>query len=119
MGTDVAWLLELAVDSGEVETVRPLMTEMVDSARAEAGTLSYAWYISDDASAVALYERFVDDDAALAHLTTVGETFAQRFLAAMTPTRCTVFGAPSDAVRQALAIFNPTYLAVFGGFPAR
>jgi quinol monooxygenase YgiN len=119
MGTDVAWLLELAINPGELQTVRPLMTEMVDSARAEAGTLSYAWYISDDASAVALYERFVDDAAALAHLTTVGETFAQRFLGAMTPTRCTVCGAPSDEVRQALAIFSPTYLAAFGGFPAR
>jgi quinol monooxygenase YgiN len=119
MGTDVAWLLELVVNPGELETVRTLMTEMVDSARAEAGTLSYAWYISDDGSAVALYERFADDDAALAHLTTVVEQFAQRFLGAMTPTRCTVFGAPSDAVRQVLTVFSPTYMTAFGGFPAR
>src|SRR5687768_7209975 len=98
MGTDVAWLLELAVNPGELPTVRALMSEMVDAARAEAGTLSYAWYISDDESAVALYERFADDDAALAHLNRVVEQFAQRFLGAMTPTRCSVFGDPSDAV---------------------
>jgi len=95
------------------------MNEMVESTRAEAGTLGYAWYVSADGNVVAIYERYANDAAVLTHLGTFGEKFAQRFLGAMTPTRFTVFGAPSDEARQALAGFNPTYLGVFGGIPAR
>jgi quinol monooxygenase YgiN len=119
MHGEVAWLLELAVKPGELETVRALMEEMVDSTRGEAGALGYAWYASDDGGTIALYERYADDAAALTHLATFGERFAQRFLAAMTPTRLTVFGAPGDEARLALSAFNPTYLKPFGGFPAR
>jgi len=119
MNTELAWLLELTINPGELETVRALMNEMVESTRGEAGALSYAWYISDDGNTVALYERYADDAATLTHLGTFGERFAQRFLGAMTPTRLTIFGAPGDDVRQALSAFNPTYLGLFGGFPAR
>jgi quinol monooxygenase YgiN len=119
MDHELAWLLELAVHPGELETVRALMDEMVASTRAEAGALGYAWYSSDDGSTVALYERYTDDAAALTHLGTFGERFAQRFLTAMTPTRLTVFGAPGDQAREALSAFNPTFLGFFGGFPAR
>jgi quinol monooxygenase YgiN len=119
MDDELAWLLELAIHPGELENVRALMTEMVASTRAEAGTLGYAWYASEDGSSIALYERYVDDAAALTHLATFGERFAQRFLASMTPTRLTVFGAPGDEARQALSAFNPTFLGLIGGFPAR
>jgi quinol monooxygenase YgiN len=119
MDNEVTWLLELAVNPGELETVRALMEEMVASTRAEAGTLSYAWFVSDDGNVVAIYERYADDAAVLTHLGTFGERFVQRFLGAMTPTRFTVFGTPGDDVRQALSGFNPTYLGVFGGFSAR
>jgi quinol monooxygenase YgiN len=119
MDNELAWLLELAVHSGELETVRALMEEMVTSTRAEAGALGYAWYAGEDGSSIALYERYRDDAAALAHLATFGERFAQRFLTAMTPTRLTVFGAPGDEARQALSAFHPTFLGLIGGFPAR
>jgi quinol monooxygenase YgiN len=117
--TEVAWLLELAVNPGQLETVRALMDEMVESTAAEPGALSYGWYVSDDGGKVALYERYADSAAVLAHLATFGARFAQRFLGAMTPTRLTVFGSPSDEAQQALAGLNPSYLAFFGGFTAR
>ena len=119
MEHEVAWLLELAVHPGELETVQALMNEMVANARAEPGTLGYEWYRSADGSAVAIYERFADSAAVLPHLATFGETFASRFLTAMTPTRLTVFGDPSAEAQQALSGFNPTYLGRFGGFTAR
>lgn len=119
LGTEVAWLVELAVNPGALETVRALMEEMVTSAQGEAGTLSYAWYVSADGRTVAIYERYADDAAVLAHQATFGERFAERFLEAMTPTRYTVFGAPGAEVREALSGFNPSYLQPFGGFPVR
>jgi quinol monooxygenase YgiN len=119
MTDEVAWLLELTVNPGELETVRALMEEMVASTRAEAGALSYAWYVSDDGTTVAIYERYADSAAVLTHLATFGENFAQRFLGAMSPTRFTVFGTPSDEAKQALSGFAPAYLGFFGGFTAR
>jgi hypothetical protein len=61
-------------------------------------------------------ERFADSCAAIAHLSAFGEKFAQRFLAAVDPTRLSAYGTPSDEVRQALAAFSPAYLSPLGGF---
>jgi quinol monooxygenase YgiN len=119
MGTEIAWLVELSVNAGALETVRALMEEMVTSAQGEAGTLSYAWYVSEDGQTVAIYERYADDAAVLAHQARFGERFAERFLGAMTPTRYTVLGAPGEEVREALGGFNPSYLEPFGGFSVR
>ena len=116
---EVAWLLELAVRPGAGDTVRAVMEAMVASTTAEPGALSYAWFRSADGRVVAISERYTDSTAVVTHWTTFGETFAQRFLAAMTPTRMTVFGAPSEDAQQALSALNPTYLGYFGGFTAR
>jgi quinol monooxygenase YgiN len=118
-GHEVAWLLELTVNPDQFDTVRALLEEMVASTRAEPGALGYAWFVGEANRTVALYERYADSAAVLTHLATFGERFAPRFLAAMTPTRLTVFGDPSEEARQALAGLNPTYLGFLGGFTAR
>ena len=116
MGTQVSWLLEVAVKPGQLDTFRALMQEMVASTRAEPGALSYAWFVSDDGVVVHLYERYADSAATLTHVGTFGEKFAGRFLAAVDPTRFTVMGSPSDEVQAALSGFGPTCLRPFGGF---
>ena len=116
---EVAWLLELAVNPGAGDSVRAMMEELTASTTAEPGALSYAWFRSDDGRVVAISERYTDSAAVVTHLTTFGETFAKRFLAALTPTRMTVLGAPSEEAQQALSALNPTYLGYFGGFTAR
>ena len=118
-GNEVAWLLELAVNPGQFDAVWALMEEMVASTRSEPGALSYAWFVGEENRTVALYERYADSAAVLVHMATFGEKFAPRFLAAMTPTRLTVFGDPSEEARQALGGLNPTYLGFLGGFTAR
>ena len=116
---EVSWLLELTVNQGAGDTIKALMEEMVVSTRGEPGALGYAWFRSDDGRVVALYERYADSAAVVTHLVTFGETFAERFMGAMTPTRLTVFGAPSEEAKQALSGLNPTYLGFLGGFTAR
>jgi quinol monooxygenase YgiN len=118
-GHEVAWLLELTVNPGQFDAVWALMEEMVASTRAESGALGYAWFVGEENRAVALYERYADSPAVVAHMATFGEQFAPRFLAAMTPTRLTVFGDPSEEARQTLAGLTPTYLGLLGGFIAR
>ena len=61
----------------------------------------------------------VEQDACADSCISCAERFAPRFLAAMTPTRLTVFGDPSEEARQVLAGLSPTYLGFLGGFTAR
>ena len=112
----VSWVLEVAVNPGQIETFRALMSEMVASTRNEPGALIYEWFIGDKGDTVHLYERYADSAAAITHLTTFGEQFAERFLAAATPTRFTVMGNPSPEATEVLNALGPTYLRPFGGF---
>ena len=116
MNGHVAWLLELAVKPGELDNFKAVVNEMIESTRAEPGTLMYEWSVDEHGGVVHGYERFADSGAAVAHLSAFGEKFAQRFLAAVDPTRLSVYGAPSEEAKQALAAFGPAYLAPLGGF---
>ena len=116
MDKQVSWVIELAVKPGQLEAFRTLMQEMVESTRAEPGTLSYEWFVSADGGAVHIYERYVDSAATMTHLAGFGSKFAERFLALVSPTRFTVFGEPSDEARQALSGFGASFLSTFGGF---
>jgi quinol monooxygenase YgiN len=116
MDNAVSWVVELAVKPGKLESFRALMAEMVASTREEHGALTYQWFVSDDGSTVHIYERYASSAAVLEHLQGFGAKFAERFLAAVDPTRFTVYGAPSDEAKQGLSGFNPTYLGPFGGF---
>ena len=116
MDGEVSWVVEVAVKAGHLDAFRTLMEEMVASTRAEQGALAYQWFVSDDGSAVHIYERYASSAAVLEHLQTFGAKFAERFFAAAEPTRFFVYGAPSDEAKQALSGLGPTYLGPFGGF---
>lgn len=116
MSDQVSWLAEIAVKPGELENFRALMDEMVEATRAEPGALALEGFIGEDGSVVHVYERYEDSSAVVTHLASFGEKFAQRYLAAVEVTRFTVYGNPSDEVREALSGFAPTYLAYLGGF---
>ena len=125
MGTEIVWLPEWVVKPGaSLESVRPLLEEMVTSARSEAGTLSYALYVSEgaeveDGQRITFYERYADEAAVLAHQARFGERFAERAMEAMTCTRITVLGSLGEEVRKTISGCHPIYLQPFGGFSVR
>jgi quinol monooxygenase YgiN len=119
MGTEIAWLPEWTVKSGGLESVRALLEEMVTSARGEAGTLSYALYVSEDGQTITFYERYADEAAVLAHQTTFGERFAERAMEAMTCTRITVLGSLGVEVQKTISGCHPIYLQPFAGYSVR
>jgi quinol monooxygenase YgiN len=116
MNDHVAWILEVAVKPGQMESFRTLMEDMVSTTRTEPGVLNYEWFASDEDGVVHLHERYADSTAALQHLGNFGEKFAGRFLALASPTEFTVLGTPTDEAKAALAGFGPVYLQPFGGF---
>lgn len=117
MGTDVIWLLETTVDPKRSDEFHALMEEMVRATKDnEPGTLAYEWSVSEDGTRCHLYEHYADSAAAMTHIDTFGERFADRFMDLLTPTRLVLYGAPSPEVKRALAPMNPELMPPVGGF---
>lgn len=117
MADKVHWLLEVTVKDHQLQNLKDLIVEMSDGAQArEPGTLDYLWMVSADGATAHVYERYKDSDAALTHLASFNQHFAQRFLTMVDPVRFTVYGNPTDELKQALAGFKPIYLPQVGGF---
>jgi quinol monooxygenase YgiN len=116
MSEEVSWFLELTIKPSQIDVVRSLIPEMVDSTQNEPGALIYEWSISDDESVICSYERYADSEAVLAHLSTFGEKFGERLLAAVDPTRWVVYGGPTDRAREVLDGFGAVYVKPLAGF---
>ena len=117
MSGHVTWMLELDVHPGSADAFRKLAAEMVVATQTnEQRTLVYEWSISADEKTAHLLETYADSDAGLVHVGNFAAHYMERFLQVVTPTRLTVYGSPSDDLRDALAPFKPTYMARLDGF---
>lgn len=117
MTSNVSWLVEVAIKDGQVENLKDLIREMSDRAEAnEPGTLKYEWTISDDGSTGHLYERYRDSEAAMAHVASFNENFAERFMRLVDSQRLFVYGSPNAALKQEMAAAGPVYMQQAGGF---
>lgn len=117
MSDQVSWMLELTIKPGELDNLKALIREMVESTRAtEPGTLNYEWFLDADEKTCHIWERYADSAAVMFHLGHFGEKFAERFMAALEPTRFIVYGNPNEEVQEALSVFGVAYLAPFDGF---
>jgi quinol monooxygenase YgiN len=113
---EIAWRIELSVKLDQVGNLLALTDQMVESARAEVGCLSYQRFISPDGKSVQVYERYLNSGAALAHLTIFFQRFGARYATMVERKTFTVYGAPSSELRQMLDQFDPQYLRPFGNF---
>lgn len=111
---EIAWRIELSVKSDQVGNLLALTDEMVESASVEDGCLSYQRFIGSDGHSVHVYERYLNSEAALAHLKVVFIRFGDRFVSMVNRNRFTVYGTPSSDLRQMLDRFTPEYLRPFG-----
>lgn len=114
MSSTVSWNLQLSLRDDRIDSARDLMEEMVESTRNEAGALGYEWFLTGNSCHI--QERYADSGAVVAHLSTFGERFADRFLKQFEPTGLWVYGEPSDEARAILDGFGAVYLSPFGGF---
>ena len=112
----VFWIIELEIQAGRESDFRQLMAEMVSATQAnEPGALNYEWSTSADGKQCHIFERYVDSSAVLTHLAAIGK-YVERFLEILKPVRIVGYGAPSPAVKEALAGLNPVYMQAAGGF---
>jgi quinol monooxygenase YgiN len=110
----VAWMIESTIN--DRDALDSVMADLVANVEAnEPGTTHYEWSISEDGTRLFNYDRFEDSAAAMAHLAGFGP-FAERFMAALSPTRVVLYGSPNEDVRNAMAGFNAEPFAEYGGF---
>ncbi len=117
MNKQVSWIFEVTINDGELDNLKGLMTEMVDSTKAnEPGTLAYEWFISEDGKQCHIHEWYKDSPATVAHLITFKANYAARLLSMCIPTRFVVYGNPDSVVLEALEGFGAAYMSPLGGF---
>lgn len=118
--THVAWMFELSVKEGRDGDLSALMAEMAGATeRNEPGTLDYEWYLSDDGRRVHLFERYIHSQAVMAHLAAFNERYMKRFFGILEPKRLVMYGAPDEAVRDAMSQLAPEVLQQAAGFSRR
>ena len=114
MSTAISWVFEAAIKPDGVDDYRALAWEIVaDNAENEPGQTFLEWFIDDHD--VHILERYPDSAAAVSHVQRFVANFAERFLSLCTPTRMSVYGEPSDELKETIAGFNPRYLGTLAG----
>jgi quinol monooxygenase YgiN len=117
MSDVVSWVVEAAIKPGKLDKFKGVVEELVQSTKSnEPNTLVYEYFLSNDNGSCHIYERFADSAAAMVHLTTFGQRFAERFLAAADLTRVTVYGNANEEVRNVLGGFGASFMSGLDGF---
>lgn len=116
MDKQISWHAELGIKSGQLDALKALTNEMVESTRFEPGVLIYERFISEDGHTLQVFERYTDSAAAIEHLMAFEEKYGDRFAAVVDRKRFTVLGTPSFELRSRLDRFGATYFAPCSGF---
>jgi len=114
MGAQISWLFEAAIKPDAVDEYTAMARKITaDNEASEPGQEIFEWYV--DGQDVHIYERYQDSAAAVAHVQRFVANFVEQFLGLCTPTRMSVYGDPSDELKEAIAGFNPRYYAPVAG----
>ena len=117
MNNNVFWIVEVEVKDGELDKLRDLMSEMVEATQSnEPGTLNYEWAISEDSKNCHIFERYVDSAAALIHLGTFNDKYAERFMALVDLKHFVVYGHPNNELKETFAGSDAVFMSPLGGF---
>ena len=115
MNTDITWTVEGNIKAGKKDQFLVVMQQLIAAAKNEVGTIMYEWTLSDDESSVHINERYINEDAAKAHLAQ-WDTNGPLFLDVVDVTRITVFSELNDDFKAALAGPNTVFMNPVGGF---
>ena len=117
MNQAISWTLDVDIHPNQQDAFRVLMHEMVAATQEhEPGALYYEWNTTQDGAHCQIYERYQDSNAVMTHLANFQQSFAERFLQILTPTRLVLYGEPSDQVLQALEPYAPIHMRFAAGF---
>ena len=114
MFTNIGWIVEAKIKTGQKENFIAVMNEIVAATEAEHGTLNYQYYVSDEGDLL-VYERFSDVESAHIHVNN-WDNFAERWVDAAEPKRMVHLGDLPEDLRERHAALSPLWLKPLGGF---
>lgn len=118
MHDEISWQVELAIAPDRFDSFRALTNEMIESTRLEGGVLVYERFLSQDGGKIFIYERYTNSDAAISHLRSFQDKFADAFGRLVKRERFIVFGTPNDELKGMLSGFDATFMRPIAGFSA-
>ncbi len=111
----VYWIITGEINPGQEAVFRAVCARLVELTKAEPGALNYEWSIAEDGRAFHIYERYADSEAVKFHRGNVGEMLKELYAVA-TLRSFTLYGGPSDEVKQLFAPRHPLVMASHNGF---
>jgi quinol monooxygenase YgiN len=110
-------IAENNIHAGQLEKLKALLSEITDTVQRELpSTLNYECYIAEDGASVTFFERYTDSEACLSHLGNLGPKYSARLFECLTPTKLTVYGHPSDPLRELFSTFPTGFKAPLARF---
>ena len=116
---EVFWRIEVEVLPGKLEEFRAVVQDLVASSKREPGTLVYDWFFDSNGKVCHTYEHYRDSNAVIAHATTFGHEFAERFQQSCRQIGLDVYGVPNDAAKALLDLYGATYFVRWQGFEVK
>ena len=116
---EVFWRIEVEVLNGRLEEFRSIVRDLIASSKQEPGTLAYDWFFDPNNEVCHTYEHYRDSAAVIAHATTFGDRFAERFQQSCRQIGLDVYGTPSEAAKALLDQYDATYFARWMGFDSK
>jgi len=113
---EVFWRIEVEVLAGKQDEFHAVVSDLIASSKKEPGTLDYDWYFDAERRVCHTYERYRDSDAVIAHATTFGVQFAERFQSCCRQIGLDVYGSPSEAARDLLSKYDASFFEKWLGF---
>lgn len=113
MSKNVIWAVEGSIKEGQRAALNTVMHDMIEVTSKEVGSLNYEWTLAEDGSTIHIYERYADEAAAKAHLTTWGKN-AARFIAAVDISRVVIYSSVSEELKASFA--GAVMMTPIGGF---
>jgi quinol monooxygenase YgiN len=111
----VYWIVAGTIHPGQEAAFRAISARLVESTRAEPGTLAYEWSVSADGRTFHILERYADSAAVALHRERSADLVKELYAVA-TRESFTLYGNPSAEIRQLLASRAPLVLGPLGGF---
>jgi quinol monooxygenase YgiN len=117
MSKPVFWVVDGHVRPGSLDSLKSLIAEMVANTQAnEPGTIAYEWFLDSEKGVCHIFEKYQDSAAAMIHLHTFDEKYAQRLGQVMEIRRITLYGDTSEELHRALNGDGTVYLYPVSGF---
>ena len=116
MNKQITFILTLKISTSDFAQFLESVKRLVDETSREKGAVTYEYYVADDDRTIVIYERYVDADAAILHITNTFPPYAEEFSKLATTESFFIQGGITDQLRITMQGTQACYLTPLAGF---